>query len=203
MIILGLDVSTHTGYAVLNDDERIISGTAHTADLIRTLVPEEFPIEEYRFIREAVELGRWVLGMVSKYEPDFIYIEQTNRSKNRTTQKQLEFLHFGILESLSHVKHRIRYIDTSAWRKILGMNFDKTQKEHNKRVKHKLARGQVTKKHLAVFWASKKFNLKLLKKDNDQAEALAQGYAGFLIESARQKQSVSGQKLNDVLGIPK
>lgn len=186
MRIVGLDISKHTGYAIIEDGKRVVSGKfevdAETLGFKGTDKYGRLVVDEYGYIDEAAVLAHLISALVDQYRPNWIYLEQTNNGRDRTAQKNLEFLHYGILRHLRDKghSHLVRYVDTSAWRSKLNMNFTKEQKDHNKLVKQKKKRGKITKKHLAVAWASVTFGLKLLQKDNDEAEALAVAMYGHL-----------------------
>jgi Holliday junction resolvasome RuvABC endonuclease subunit len=125
MIVLGLDLSTHCGWAVIQDcglsDSTILDYGCIECDSVKknSSLPEDF-----YFFKRANHIAIEAMDLIVKYNPDFIYIEQTNLGRARDSQKQLEFIHYKILE---HIDFRIggryvdcvRYVDTSNWRKIL------------------------------------------------------------------------------------
>lgn len=179
MTILGLDLSTRTGYAVVSDGVRLESGEIDTEYI--TVSPGDRDasgrplVAEYEYIRRARYLANRIFDVFIRYPIDYVYIEQTNQGRNRTTQKELEFIHYAVLDRFCYdgFAHLVRYVDTSAWRSGLSIKLSKDQRKHNKAVKAKSARGKVTAKHLAVAWANEKFGLKLKLKDNNEAEAIA------------------------------
>lgn len=204
MTILALDVSTHTGYAVITDGKLVDWGLIEVSspgiwskDLKdRPLTPE------YAYIGEGHLLGVHVVKLLKKHPVDLIYIEQTNQGRNRTTQKQLEFIHCILLEHLrlcegidSDYPSKVRYVDTSAWRSGLNIKMSKDQRKHNKAVKDKKVRGKITPKHLVVAWVNDKFGLKLKLKDNNEADAIAMAQFG-LEESAK---TVAVPVVDDIL----
>lgn len=89
----------------------------------------------FRDMAEAV--ARDVMKLALDHKPDFIIIEETNKGKNRYSQKQLEFIHYAVNAELVRVGfiYKIRYLDTSEWRKLLGIGLDKDQRQHNNEVK--------------------------------------------------------------------
>lgn len=176
MKILGLDVSKHTGFAVLEDGKLVESGTFDVDD------PEEFKtlLPEVVTVMQAQELARFVYDKYLKHMPDYIYSEQVNRGKNRHSQKMLDGLHYEIVNMLMTWGwiDKLRYIDTSAWRSVLSVRLNQDQRGHNKQVKQKLIRGKITTKHLAVMKVNEVFGLKLKLKDNNEADAICLCLAG-------------------------
>jgi len=167
-IIVGLDLSNSTGYAVLQDTELVDYGVLHS-----TKPTENFACYDYSYIEKAKSVAALCGELVGRLQPDMIAIEQTNKSKSRFTQKQLEFIHYAVLEELRQYKDVITYIDTGAWRGGLQLHSTKEDRKHNALVKKKLARGKITPKHRAVRWANAEFDLSLKLKDNDIADAIA------------------------------
>lgn len=170
MKILGLDVSSKTGFAVLDDGKLVETG------LLKSPAIELPDVEaDFSALARAEVMCEKIAKLIIKYRPDAIAIEQTNAGKFRTSQKLLEFTHCLTIRWINgqDMTKRVRYIDTSKWRSGLGIKLTKEQRTHNKAVKAKTARGKVTPKHLAVAWANKTYTLDLLQKDHDIADAIA------------------------------
>lgn len=171
MIILGLDIATNTGWAVRKDGFLVDKGLIpkRIVELSYTVV------DDYHYVDDADHTSGAIVELINKHKPDFIYIEQTNQGRNRTSQKQLEFLHYSALKGIDRcgLSECVRYVDSSAWRKHLKVKLSPEDRKHNKLVKGKLARGKITLKHKAVQWANDLYNLNLLLKDDDIADALA------------------------------
>lgn len=185
MVILALDISTKTGYAVLSEGKLTATGVLRSKK--RNSLANSVPFTAYADVVCAESMGTQVRDLVLEVRPDYIYIEQTNKGQQRGTQKLLEFLHFASLKAIatSYQKNYnyVKYIDTSRWRSIISLRLTKEQKKHNKLVKEKKARGKITTKHLAVTWANTKFDLKLKLKDNDIADACCMVWAGYQLET--------------------
>lgn len=174
MKILGLDMSTSCGWAVLDNLELVKSGLVNVKNnFSHDHMKQE--VEDYQFIDKANLVAKHIAVIVQCHKPDFIYIEQTNSGSFRTSQKMLEFIHYAVLQILKVIGFSaiVRYVDTSAWRARHAIYLSKEDKKNNKMVSQGKKRGRVTKKHLAVRWANNAFNLSLKLKDNDIAEALA------------------------------
>lgn len=166
MTYLGLDLSTKTGYAVLRDGKLETYGKIHAKE-------SDQPVPEYAMIERAKSVAAEVVKIVHEWAPSLICIEQTNLGRSRTTQKELEFIHYAVLDSLSWgFKDKVVYADTSAWRSALKVTLTKDQRKHNKAVKAGEVRGKITPKHLAVAYINQKYGLKLKLKDNDEADAI-------------------------------
>jgi Holliday junction resolvasome RuvABC endonuclease subunit len=176
MKVLGLDLSLHCGWAIIDNGKRVESGTVDHDRLVHPQQPG--CVEDYDAIVTAMAIADTADRLSKKYLPDLIYVEQTNGSAFRNSQKLLEFIHYAVLARL--VPRKVRYIDTSRWRSELKIRLSKDQKKHNAAVREGKIRGKVTSKHLAVQWANQTFNLKLKVKDNNEADALAVAYAGYL-----------------------
>lgn len=190
MRIMGLDISTKTGIAVIHDGQLIHK------DLVEVVFsPTELKIDDFNCLDRAEQMAEQVMIWVRQFEPDFIYIEQTNLGNNRRDQKLLEFTHAMVLLSLRSYEKRIAYVDSSQWRSGLSLKFSKEDTKHNKSVKIRkeagiraqAGEGKKTAKHLAIRWCNEKYGLSLKVKDNDIADAICLASYGYL---SRQKTTV-------------
>jgi len=179
MYTLGLDISSHTGWALFKDSELVSYGILNTSAKSR-----EFPWGIYQWAKQCADK---INELCSNYFfVDKIIIEKTNLGKNREFQSFLEWIHFFVLHTFSFgsLKNKINYIDTSQWKKQLNLKLTKEQREQNKFVlkQHKNGQknvlqndkriGKVTSKHLSVEFVNKEFNLNLKLKNNDIADAV-------------------------------
>lgn len=197
MRILALDYSTHAGYAVFEDGKLVEHGTIH-CDV--TLKDGPYP---YNYVNVARRQAEWIRDKIYQYDevPHAVVIEETNGSKNRYTQKLLEFLHMALLETLLNMAVKVVYVNTNDWRSNLGIWLTKDQRKTNSKLskakskeKARLGRtltagelaalkkalgikGKVTKKHAAVNYVNERLQLGLKTKDNDAAEAICIGLA--------------------------
>ncbi len=194
MKVLGLDLSTKSGYAVIEDGELKEHGLAKA----RVLEPLD-TLEDYNQISKADSVAEQLKAVILAVKPDFIYIEQTNGGRFRTSQKQLEFIHYSVLAMIKkeYAASAVRYVDTSRWRTVLNIRLSKDQRKHNKLVKSKSARGKITPKHLAVKWANESFKMELKLKDNDIADAIAVSYYGYQENSKK----ISTESLDSALSL--
>lgn len=203
MRILCIDLSLHCGYAVIDrtdsdtkltdsDTKLTAYGTIHFAG-VPARERKNYPWSFVEVVQEHIDN---VIALVGEYSPDVIVIEETNRGKNRYSQKMLEFLHHELLRQIKNVRHPVIktvYLDTSAWRATLGIWMSKEQKKINAKINKakreggdKKARetkkalgvkGKFNKKHVAIAKANEVFNLNLKMKDNDTADAIMLGLA--------------------------
>lgn len=183
MKILALDVSTKSGWALLDGE----MGKTPTILLKGTVVKSKKTTREYgrypkSYLLMADEVGSQLANLFFEHKPDVVVIEETNKARARYAQKALEQIHHELLKRLGDEVDRVIYISSSSWRKACGLNLTKEDKKNNQNVqkakrtgqtKSELGvRGKVTKKHLAIRKANELFSLDLKVKDNDIADAL-------------------------------
>lgn len=188
MKILGLDISTKTGFAIIEDGKLLSYG------LIK---PDKVPalgyVPDLDFVLNARNIALHLGHLIKVHNPDHVYIEQTNSGRFRTSQKELEMIHCCFLEHVydfnGSMIPNVHYVDTSRWRSVIGLRMTKEQKKHNKEVKQKTRRGKITPKHLVVEWANRTYSLGFKKKDHDIADSCAIATYGYL-DVTRSKPSV-------------
>lgn len=186
MKILGLDLSTHVGYAVLKDGQLLEYGTEHVQKFKEEPL-NSARVPDYEKVRTAQNVASFALSKATLYNVDLVIIEQTNAGRFRGPQKELEFIHYAVINAFQnhlwankHDAMSVKYIDTSKWRSLLGIKLTKEQRLHNKAVKAKVknVRGKITPKHLAVAWVNQTYGLELLQKDHDAADAICMATCG-------------------------
>jgi len=188
--VLALDISTKTGWALFVDGVLVDKGVVRLPKKVC-----EYGTYPWSYYKATVAIAGMIIDIIGKTAPDAIVIEETNGSRARYTQKILEFLHCQLLTTLDiigePVKDKLYYVNSSEWRKVIGLQLSKEQKKANAKLS-KAAReskdgkvdkaalgikGKVTKKHLSVAYANQKYNLTLKVKDNDIADAICLGTA--------------------------
>lgn len=189
MRVLALDISTKTGWAIVNNDSGspVVEeyGTI-TSDYDMDSIPYPF-----NYFNRAWAMANQLEQLALQKNPDLIVIEETNKGKSRYTQKTLEFLHCQLLDRLWHnFREEVKYINTSDWRDVMGVylsNDDKKQnaklskgKRQGKSKKQIGIKGKITKKHIAIRVVEAKFGIKLKQKENDIADAICLGTAACL-----------------------
>lgn len=188
MKVLGLDISTNTGWSILegsNEPSLVQYGTISLSGTIK-----EYGVYPKNFITAASIVSTNILHLIDTTKPDIIVIEETNKTSsygNRYSQKILEFIHCLVILGLVSRKVLPIYINSSEWRKILGIHMSKNDKKNNSIInklnkldkiesnikKKKLnLRGKITKKHLSVKFVNETFNTSFKLKDNDIADSI-------------------------------
>jgi hypothetical protein len=178
--VLALDVSTNTGWSRFVDGEYKTSGALPKVRFQNFNVnndPHLCPEYPYNIVDGAAEVVRQIEQLVADVLPDVVVIENTNKGKNRHTQRLLEFIHLELLKMLRLRQAPVVYMDTSEWRRIVELRLSSGDKKNNRDVSSGKKRGRVTTKHLAVRMVNERYDLKLKVKDNDQADAVLLGLA--------------------------
>jgi 6-pyruvoyl-tetrahydropterin synthase len=189
-VILALDLSTKTGWAVLEaeapyalvDYGRIVVSKGDMSKLYK------YPLN-YLYTAEAI--ANEIFSKVAVYLPVTIVFEETNTSRSRYTQKVLEYIHFACISLMRH--ENLVYVNTSDWRRSTDVFLSKEDKKNNGKLskaksKAKKAgikldkkaigiKGRVTKKHAAVKRTNELYGLNLKIGDNDMADAILLGHA--------------------------
>jgi hypothetical protein len=194
MRVLAFDISSKTGFAVIEDGKLISYGLIKPSKIYN---PEE--IDDINAVRNACKISSNLMDKIAEVVPDKVFAEQTNAGRFRSSQKELEFIHFAflydIIKNFQNYIPNLAYVDTSKWRSILQIKLTKEQRKHNKDVKLKTKRGKITPKHLVVTWANEKYGLQLLKKDHDIADAIAIATFGYHTSVKQKVQSDAIEKI--------
>ncbi len=128
MKILSLDLSTKSGWSIIDNGKLICYGLV-VSKIEGDSFSNDYP---HNYIRAAKQMAVDLKEIAIKNKPDYIVIEETNKGKNRFSQKCLEFIHYAINESFGC---KVHYIDTSEWRSLLEISLDKEQRSDNKEIK--------------------------------------------------------------------
>ena len=193
--ILALDMSTKTGYAVIDIDE-------DTFDLIDDGTLEKISEPEGRYPENYLDWSAkcisQIIDIYDKFQPDELVIEETAKgSKNNMSQKIVEFIHYELALCFEHGgimfdKPR-RFFLTEEWRRIVGCRMNDAEKKQNAEVRKQRKKGikvckdkdgkrigLIGKKHVNVRRANEVYGLELILKDEDRADALLLAHALFL-----------------------
>lgn len=192
--ILALDMSTKTGYAVVD-----IEGDSFKLIADGTLEKESEPEGDYpiNYLEWSGKSFNHIEKIIEKYNPDEFVIEETAKgSKNNMSQKIVEFIHFELALYFRDVDNNKRprtYYLTEEWRRIVGCKMNDAEKKQNAEVRKQRKKGIkvckdqdgkrigiVTKKHVNVRRANEVYSLDLILKDEDRADALLLAHALFL-----------------------
>ncbi len=199
MIVLALDISTSAGWCLLEGDMGSIPQIVDKGTIVNPTSLKEYGAYPWNYLAGTSDLAERLYILISQQPADtIVVIEETNLGRNRWSQKCLEFIHCLLLKKIKDdggQGRTLKYINTSDWRKILGIHMTKADKAQNVKVKKlkrvntpeakailKAAglRGKMTKKHLAIRWANTTYGLELRPKDDDIADALALGTSYYL-----------------------
>ncbi len=181
--LLSLDVSTSTGWALFVDGKLECSGVLPKVlitDFNVNKDPQKSPAYPWNIITAAEKVVDQIEELINSLGPTDLVVENTNKGRNRNTQRALEFQHFALLKRIQG-KFPMKYRDTSEWRKAVAMWMSKEDKKNNKDVSAGKKRGKITKKHLAVKMCNELYSLGLKLKDNDRADAILMGRAHLLL----------------------
>ena len=204
MVILSLDLSCSIGWALLkgeNKENPVILDSGVLKFNQPILSTGEYPWC-YLTVSKIMQGKVKELLQSIKYPIDVIVVEEINLGKRVYSQKILEYIHLQVLELLrpwaeQDPKHAVKYIRSSEWRKVLGINYSKEDKLNNKKIKeiNRLAKksdksvndlkkendlkGKITKKHVAIRYVNDFFNLTLRPKDDDIADAICLALSYF------------------------
>lgn len=131
MKILSLDLSTNTGWAILSHPKLVGFGRIEVKS-------DSFKVDyPFNYVLCAKKIADIISKIIEQYRPDAIVIEETNRTGkmvSRFSQKQLEFIHFAVIDMLESKKITPKYLDSRKWQLNVGATLLATDREHNKRL---------------------------------------------------------------------
>lgn len=202
MKVLGLDISSSTGWALVEGEKGQIPSIVQYGTLVNAKKVKDYGEYPWSIVEAAEEMCSLIFNQVrvllAQPGVDLIVIEETNLGKRRTSQKVLEWIHLlTLLQFRNNIQHiPIMYVDTGEWRKVLNIRLTNEDKKMNKKVrdaKRKAsskgtkvdfkalgARGRVGKKHLAIRYVNHTFGLALKVKDDDVADCISLVTSVFL-----------------------
>lgn len=183
MKLLSLDVSSKTGYCIM-EDEKLLDFNKITVKVENFNPNSKPPPDKHpsypKNIADASDLmASKIKDLILEVKPDHIVIENTVKGRNRNSQRMLEWFHRALLDEIWSLNIPFTYMDPSQWRSILELRLSKDDKVNNKMCSKGLKRGKVGKKHLSVRYINAQYNLKLKLKDNDQADSICLAEAWF------------------------
>jgi len=172
-IVVGLDLSTKTGYSVFEDGKLIDYGLITLPDDLKSDC--KHPNYPYNFINSCEYLADQIRNNVLIANiPDRIIIEETCCSRNVFAQKQIEWLHFCLLNKIEELSWnpKVFYLGSNKWRSILKIIQTKETKKKNKLVREGKAKGVIRNKHLSVWKINAVYELGFLMKHENEADAI-------------------------------
>lgn len=196
--VLAFDISTKTGYALLEKLQDSDSITLlHTGLLTATKADTYYPVS---YLEVAANMALQIVNCVKTMCYDYpsitmrglcIVIEETNQSKNRYSQKLIEWIHCLTAKGLLDLGYCPVYVNSSDWQRHLDIRLSAEDRKSNKKLsqakskaksrglkldKTRLGiRGKKTLKHVAIRFVNDRFQLELKQKDNDIADAICLG----------------------------
>jgi len=194
--ILALDVSTKTGWSLMDSDGKNFNLIIH-GKIDKTSEPEgQYP---NNFVAWASSIMDSIDEIIQEHKPDVLVIEETaSGSKSIYSQKILEWIHFLLANEITTCHYKAVYLMTEQWRRETGCLMSKDESKHNKEVKKYKEKsgkniaydingkriGRITRKHVNIRRANEVFSQYLTeplrKKDEDTADSLLLGYCYHL-----------------------
>ena len=173
MRVLALDLSTKTGWAVLDEQEPPVGALWEYGLFEMSFFPEDYKELKYPFnyIEAAKRFAIDLAELVRSKNPDVIVIEETNPGRETYSQKLLEFLHCSLLRALFGLN--VQYVRTGAWRKVMDLRMSKQDLKGNQRKNLEKAK----KKAKEIRTVIKAFGTK--KANSDQVVELKQQLAAL------------------------
>lgn len=172
-------MASKTGYSVFVNGELkdwgIITPDTPTPKFVKFRYDDSH--HPYDYLDFTVGYGDSIIEIIKEINPDVVGFEQTNKGRNRWTQKLLEFLHFYVNYKLRELNIPAKYIDTIKWRGRLGIKLDKETKRENRRKKSSGEKGKINIKKFTIMWVNERLNLDLKTKDDDIADSICIGLA--------------------------
>jgi hypothetical protein len=196
MKILAFDLSSHTGWAVIDGSELLGSGHFDVTisdwknDISKTeQFPPQFPKNFAVAVRDIVNECEEILNV---WKPDLVVTEFIEGSSRRFSQMFLDWLHFEFYSKMTELNQPYKYILNSDWRNHCGcwISQHPDLKKYNAKVGRAKRAAKPTKsgakvakidgkvvsrvngKKLSIMLASKHFNLDI--KSDDEADAINQ-----------------------------
>ena len=192
--ILGLDISSHCGWSVLVGEKSEVPQLLEYGLIENDAPTKTFGTYPWFTYYAAKAISERVVQLIDKIKPDAIVIEQINLGRNRFSQQYLERIHSYVLEDYAQLcpepacRIPIYYIDSSEWRRTIGLRLSKDQKKDNAKLskaKREAAtggkkldksaigvRGKVTWKHISVGFCNEYFRTDFKLKDNDICDSI-------------------------------
>lgn len=207
MKVLALDISTKTGYAVLEGEVNQIPQLKSFGKIETHQKVFDYGGYPFSFLFAAEDIVGRVMQLILDTKPDVIVVEETNLGTfSRYKQKILEFLHCSFLRAFhttfvenhhaNGVKPEVYYISSAMWRSAIGLQMTKEDKKNNALLSKakKLSvetgksldkgslgiKGKINKKHLSVRYINTNFGKDFKMKDNDITDGICLGVGFFL-----------------------
>jgi len=137
-VVIGLDLSTKPGYAILADGERLASGTSRPPSPLSSM-KGEYPFTYVGFTQSVVEnllykvMTHIQFSKLQNSDVDVIVIEETTASSQNYSQKILEFIHYEFLKTVTAIfpEAKVVYIRDLVWKKANDAHMNAEEKKNN------------------------------------------------------------------------
>jgi len=200
MAVLALDISSSAGWAARDVPKEGVpaDGILNTGVVALEKPAKAYGEHPWGYVNAAKEMARRLMDVVYNVRPEAVVIEETNGSKNRFSQKYLEYIHAYFLSDLNAAvveacqpwlaNLKVVYVNTSEWRRVTDCHLSKEDKNRNAKLsRHKRKHrdrgtkldkkalgiaGKTTIKHVAIRRANELYGLSLRPKDDDIADAI-------------------------------
>lgn len=138
--VIGLDLSSKPGYAILMDGNRVASGTSRPS---RPLSAHgEYPFNYVAFAESVVSDLHYKLAThlqfakIKATEVSAVVIEETTASSQNYSQKILEFIHLEFLKTVTALfpNARVVYVRDGTWKSIVGARLNDQEKKNNAKI---------------------------------------------------------------------
>lgn len=200
-VILGLDLSTSTGWAIVKDAQPVCFG----------VISKRFGWYDSEYPKSFLDIADDIAIQVDELlnsHPEItdVVIEEVNhpsRFTSRWAQKTIDQIHYTVGKVLVRRQLKMHYINTSDWRRTLKLSvadtkkmakpflleFSKLKKEfettptkenkakldtHKALLTSRCIHGKIDKKSISVAFVNTTFGLALKKGQDDEADAICQ-----------------------------
>jgi hypothetical protein len=196
MRIIAFDLSTHTGWAVI--DGKILLGSGHFDVEISNWKNDVFKSDQFaaefpgNFATSVKQIVVECEKLIEMWKPNLVVTEFIEGSSHRFSQLFLDWLHFEFYQSMKNLDQKYKYILNSDWRNHCGcwISQHPDLKRYNAKVGRAKRKAPLTKagarvakidgkvvskinqKKLSVLLANKHFGLSI--KSDDEADAINQ-----------------------------
>lgn len=189
MVLVGLDVSSKTGFAIFEAGKLTNYGTVFPSKSVK-----DFGTYPFNFCAFATYIADsvWDNVILPISKPFEVVIEETNPGRNALSQRMLEFIHFCLISKFESIGVKPKYIRTGDWRSVANSRLTKEEKALNAKIARikkqtgsKLAKidgkvvGRKGGKHVAIRRVKELFDIDLPQRLNDSADAILLSY-GYL-----------------------
>jgi uncharacterized protein YaeQ len=196
---ISLDISTNTGYAIFDDNNLIKYGvfTKKVKDYKADIksykdFPENYP---YNYLVTANTISAMCLNIILDNNIDTVIIEHPEQSKQRMSQRLLEWVHLSLVQKLKRLKIPFKYILVKDWRQIVNCYIKHwpdlhAQNKEIRKIKNKTGKkiamiegkrvGKVNQKKLSILIANNTYSLNI--KNDNIADAINMGRAAYELQ---------------------